>query len=69
MSTVNIVHQRNVPARLSATVRRFASDCSGAVALEYAIAAAILGIAVALAVSELSGAVSELYQHVIDAFG
>jgi pilus assembly protein Flp/PilA len=69
MSTAKIVPERIMPGRLSAAMRFFMSDCSGAAAIEYAIVAGIIGIAVAAAVTGLSGAVSDLYQRVINAFG
>lgn len=55
--------------RGAAIVRRFVSDSSGAPAIEYIVAAALLGAGVLAGVDVLSSAVTELYNFVIDKFG
>jgi len=68
MSARKTTQGKSARVRLDAATRRFAADCSGATAIEYALAAAILGIAVAASVSQLSGAISEMYGRVIALF-
>lgn len=43
--------------------RRFASDCSGAVAIEYVMIVAAIAIAVAAGVSVLGDSIAELYSQ------
>lgn len=54
--------------RLAKTVRKFMSDSSGSPAIEYIVAAAIIGAGVVAGVSVLSSAVSDLYGTVIAHF-
>jgi Flp pilus assembly pilin Flp len=47
---------------------RFASDCSGSTAIEYAIIAVLIGAGVVGVVSTLGDTVANLYQSVLDKF-
>ena len=59
--TTNVVRAKT---RFAAEAHRFASDSSGATAIEYALVAGVLSIAIAGAVSVLSGGVSDLYETI-----
>ncbi|ODR98250.1 hypothetical protein AUC69_10170 [Methyloceanibacter superfactus] len=58
-----------VRARFRHATRRFASNRSGAIAMEYILIGALLGAAVAAAVGVLKGSVSELYAGLAALFG
>ena len=68
MMQTGIARGKRLKARLGVAGRRFASDCSASVAIEYIVAAAIIGAGVIVGVSVLSGTVTELYGTVIDKF-
>ncbi len=54
--------------KVSTLLRRFASDESGAAAIEYAILAALIAGAIILAVANLGTALTNLYTNVANAF-
>lgn len=54
--------------RTRGAARRFASDCSAATAIEYALMAALIGGAVVVGVSALGESVAALYGRVVAAF-
>ena len=49
-------------------VRRFRADQSGATAIEYALIAAGIGVALAATITNLGSAVATLYQSIVSAF-
>jgi pilus assembly protein Flp/PilA len=51
-----------------ATIRAFVRDSSGATAIEYAFIAGFLSIAIAVAVINIGGIVTGMFQSVVDAF-
>jgi pilus assembly protein Flp/PilA len=54
--------------RFAAEARRFASESSGATAIEYTIIAAMLSIVIIGAVAALGEGVTSLFQRVANAF-
>jgi len=69
MTAQKITQGKSARARLGAAARRFAADRSGATGIEYILMGALIGAAVAAAVSVLRGSVSELYAGVAALFG
>jgi len=68
MMGIEIVYRTwGIPLRDAA--RRFVSDRSGTAAMEYIVTGAIIAVGVAAGVSVLSGAITDLYQIIIDALG
>ncbi len=53
---------------MTAKMRQFAEDNSGATAVEYAVLAAGIAVAIAVTVGQLGEAVGGLYDKVVDAF-
>jgi Flp pilus assembly pilin Flp len=56
-----------LPIRSGELARRFAADSSGATAIEYALMT-FIAIAIVLAISQLGGSVTALYERVQAAF-
>ena len=54
--------------RTRGAARRFASDRSGATAMEYALIVGLIGGAVIVGISALGGSVADLYGRVVTAF-
>jgi Flp pilus assembly pilin Flp len=50
--------------RLARTARRFAADCSGASAVEYAILAVLIAVAIAAIVFQIGGSVNSMFETV-----
>lgn len=48
---------------------RFAGDSSGATAIEYALVATLIAVAIAAAVFELGGGVKPLYEQLVGKMG
>ena len=69
MTATNTTSSMRFRTRCAAMAQRFVSDSSGAPAIEYIVAAALLGLGVLAGVDVLSSAVTELYNSVIDQFG
>jgi Flp pilus assembly pilin Flp len=63
------IQRKSARARFAGAARGFVSDRAGAIAMEYILIGAILGAAVAAAVSVLRGSVSELYAGLAALFG
>jgi pilus assembly protein Flp/PilA len=50
--------------RLARTARRFAADSSGATAVEYAILAVLIAVAIAAIVFQIGGSVNSMFETV-----
>jgi pilus assembly protein Flp/PilA len=68
-STTEFEGWRGIQCRLARTARRFAADCSGATAIEYAILAAGIAIAIAAVVYEIGGKVNAMFEQAVGIFG
>lgn len=69
LSTTEIDRWSGVQHRLAQTARRFAADCSGATAIEYAILAAGIALAIAAVVFEIGGKVNAMFEQAVGIFG
>lgn len=69
MTVREMMQAARVRARFARAMRRFGASRSGAIAMEYILIGALIGAAVAAAVSVLRGSVSELYAGLAALFG
>jgi Flp pilus assembly pilin Flp len=69
MTVREMMQTARVRARFGRAMRRFRANRSGAIAMEYILIGALIGAAVAAAVSVLRGSVSELYAGLAALFG
>jgi len=67
--TLETMRGKALRTKFKAAARRFASDCSGSTAIEYAIIAVLIGAGVVAVVSTLGGTVADLYGKVVASFG
>jgi Flp pilus assembly pilin Flp len=56
-------HKMALPNRVGVTVRRFAVDCSGTTAIEYAIMT-FIAVAIMVVITQLGGNVTAMYERV-----
>jgi len=64
--TLETMRGKAFRAQFKAATRRFASECSGSTAIEYAIIAVLIGAGIVGVVGTLGGTVADLYQSVLD---
>ncbi len=69
MTEREIKNQDSMWARFGAIARRFASDCSGATAVEYILMGALLGAVVIAGISVVTTPLSEIYAIAVRALG
>ena len=62
-SLTQLTSRAKLPVRLAVTARRFAAHQTGATAVEYALMT-FIAIAIMLAVSQLGGSVTAMYERV-----
>lgn len=63
------IQRKRFGLRLVAEVRRFASDGSGAAAIEYVLVGALIGVALVAGLSAVSGALSDVLGTLSAEFG
>jgi Flp pilus assembly pilin Flp len=64
-STTEIDHRSGAAQRrLAHIARRFAADCAGASAVEYAILAVLIAVAIAAIVFQIGGSVNAMFETV-----
>jgi Flp pilus assembly pilin Flp len=68
-STPSVERRRRPPPALGPAVAALAKDRAGATAIEYAIMAGGIALAIVLAVAALSVSVEELFEAIAAAFG
>ena len=56
-------------AGLGLSLRRFAADEAGATAIEYGLVAGLIGLAIVIAITSLSGSIDDLYNYIIATAG
>jgi pilus assembly protein Flp/PilA len=56
-------------AGLGLSLRRFAAEEAGATAIEYGLVVGLIGLAIVVAITTLSGSIDALYNYIIDTAG
>ncbi len=62
INTTRIGQVRRASVRLAQTARRFATDCSGATAIEYGVLIAGIALAIVALVFEIGGGVNGMFE-------